>query len=714
MRSSLARLAVLLAATTTVAAESENAVWVLRLARERHPVQERVRVRPLLDSEHFTVLVPEGQPLPGENRLPPGGVPAVIDQLEEARSRLQQWNCPTPWRKVTILLWDSGWPEAAWFSPFDLMGQERALAHGFHANPQPVLVASFPYADSQTWRNTASLVEAFFLVTALPPTDPFPTALSRSAARWAAYRLGLTPSRALWGDQEPHRPGPSSWSPLRADGWGPLFVEFLARNLGPEAGCQLVQRQDAPTGALVSLLTSQKPATAVEDAASSFWAQLWLPPIPAPSSPETPLAVSPRPQLLAWIPASRPASGQATVGVGGGGLVVVEGDGSATLPLSLQGDPSGRWVGAMQKASPLGLSPLRPVRFDLSGFARVEVPPLGPDERLLVFLAVLPHPSGEAEERFLPLHWGLAWSPRIAPNRTHERLRELTSKRLGEASPALRTRVLDTLRVLAGLQSLREGLPVVTSRYAWSPAAENVVAALLAQAERRGLRVEQQRFLRSTPWGTTGEWTNLVIRLPGSNPRRLPVVLAAHWDACGPDPFLSYRSARGVVDNALGVVTVLETASLLAATPQSIPVEVVFLAGGCHDAAGAQAYLASRQGNVAVWVELESLWARESPDPSRLVLRLGETTSLLTPRLPGVFRRWGFTVELADDPPPPHTGSALAERQGAMTLTVSGPRTDNARAAAWSPEAELARVSPDYVLLLAAALEDLVAALGGR
>lgn len=703
-----------LGSADTRAQDPQAAVWVMRWAPQRHPTQELLTARPLLESENFSVLLADGQSLPGETRLPPGGLPAVLGQLEFARSRLQQFSGPLPWPRVAILLWDSGWPEAAWFSPFDLVGEERALAYGFHANREPVIVASFPFADSQAWRNTAALVEAYFLLATLPPTDPFPTPLSRSAARWFAYRVGAAPTRVLWGDHEPHRPGPSSWAPMRPDGWGPLFVEFLVRTLGPGAGPELVQRQAAPTGPLASLLAARSPESQVAAAFAAFWANLWLSPWPTSEHPESPLTVCPRPQLLAWMAASRPSSGQASVGVGGGGLVVVEGDGSPTLPLALQGDPSGGWVGAAQKASLTGLSPLQPVSFDPSGFARVDVPPLGPEERLLVFLGVLPHPSGEVDDRFLPLQWGLAWSPRLAPNRLHERLRELASKRFGEAGPPLRTRVAQSLKVMAGLQPARDGVPVVTSRYAWSPAARTAVEALVAEATKRGLRVERETFLRSTPWGTASEWENLVIRLPGSHPRRLPLVLAAHWDACSSDPWLAYRSARGILDNALGVVTLLETAAALAARPRSFPVEVVFLAGGCHDAAGAQAYLASRQDHIAVWVELERLWARESPDPSKLVLRLGETTSLVTPHLPGVFRRWGFATEVSSEPPPPHTGSALASRQKALAITISGPKGDAAAGSWWPPEAELAAVSPDYLLLLSGALEDLVAELGGR
>ncbi len=712
MRVGLTAILTLFLPAVGAGGDGEARFWVLRLPGERYPVQEQVVAKPVYETESFVLFLAQGQTLPAENRLPSGGLPAVLGQLEVARNRLLKWQGAPPPPKVVVLVWDNPWPEAAWFSPFDLMGEEKALTYGYHANPGPVLVAAFPYAGSQAWANTAALVEAYFLAATLPPDDPFPTAMSRSAARWFAYRVGAAPPRVLWGHQEPHRPGPSSWSPASDQGWGPLLVEYLAQTLGPHAAAELARRQNAPQGALASVFAAYRPDTRPEDALAAFWPALWQAPWPQETAPENPLASAPRPELLAWTVGSRPASGQASVGVGGGGLFVVEGDGSPPLPLALLGDPGGRWVGAMQKASPWGLGPLQPVVFDGTGAARVEVPTLAAQERLLVFVGVLPHPSGEADHRFLTLQWGLAWSPRASPNRVQERLRDLAFKRFGEATPALRARVTETLKVLGGLAPPRGSMESIASRYAWSPQAGNVVGALIGEAEKRGLAADREAFLRTTPWGTTAEWENVVIRLPGSSPRRLPLVLAAHWDATASDPWLAFRSARGIRDNALGVVTALETAALLARRPRNITVEVAFLAGGCHDAAGAQAFLASRQGKVAVWMELEKLWSRDAADPAKLVVRLGDTTSLVVPRLPPLFRRWGLAVDLAQDPPPAHTGSALAAGGGAVTITFSGP--NGGLSAPWPPEAELANASPEYVLLLAEALADLISAIGGQ
>ncbi|MFN3414370.1 MAG: hypothetical protein ACK42L_09965, partial [Thermoanaerobaculum sp.] len=166
----------------------EARFWVLRLPPQRHPTQEQVAARPVLETENVAVFVAEGQSLPAESRLPAGGLPSLVGQAEQALARLELWQGGKPHEKVVILLWDSGWPEAASFSPFDLMANEEALAYGFHANANPVIVASLPYSGAQSWRNVASLLESLFLVATLPAADPFPTDVSRSAARWFAYR----------------------------------------------------------------------------------------------------------------------------------------------------------------------------------------------------------------------------------------------------------------------------------------------------------------------------------------------------------------------------------------------------------------------------------------------------------------------------------------------------------------------------------------------
>ncbi|MCX7895415.1 MAG: M28 family metallopeptidase, partial [Thermoanaerobaculum sp.] len=606
------------------AQEATASFWGLQLPRQRHPLQVAVKARLVVQSEHFQIFLASGNALPPENRLPPGGLLAVLDRLEAARRQLQQWQPKAlPWEQTPVLVWENGAFEPAFFSPFDLLGEAEALRFGFHANPVPVIFARFPYSGELAWRNLASLVEAFFLLSNLPTSDPFPNALSRAVARWFACRVGVAPPRYLWGEQDHHGPGPSPWAPQRPDGWGPLFVEFLAQTLDPPAVLALVEAQGAPTGPLYSTLANRRPQWSVGELVPRFWRELWFGQGPTGGAWNSPLAFAPRPQPLAWMVASRPASGQAALGVGGGGVLLVQGDGQPSLPLALQGDPSGRWVGSGQKVSLWSTSAPEPVIFDSNGFARVELPQLTPDERYLVFVATLPHPAADVDPRILPLQWGLAWSPRLPASRVQDRLRELATKRLGEGGPARRTRVLESLKALAGIQPLQPGGGGITTRYAWHPAAEEVVQVLLQEATRRGLVAEKHTFLRRTPWDTAAEWHNVIIPPRRISSPRLPLVLAAHWDACTGDPWDSYRRALSLRDNALGVVTALEFATLVAARPPSLPVEVVLLAGGCHDAAGAQAFLATRPGPVAVWVELERLWSLQPGDPSKLVVRLG-------------------------------------------------------------------------------------------
>jgi hypothetical protein len=700
-----------------LAAGEETSFWVLRFVPGRHPYQERVEARPLVRGERFAVFLAEGAPPPPAEALPPGGWEGVLQALEQAREILaSQGADPAATGPVAIVVTETGWPGPACFSPFDKLPEQQALAYGFHSNQRPVLFASFPYRGGRAWENLAGLASMLFLFALLPPQDPFPAASSLAAASFFAFAAKLSPPRSLWGDQGPSAPGPRSWEPATPTGWGPLFVAFLADTLGPGAAFELVSRQNAPTGPYRSLVAAKNPGVGLADLFAAYMLRLWE----APGSPEAwqsplgfALAASPRPAELARVPASKPASGKTQLGVGGMGVLVLEGDGSRSLPLALQGDPRGAWVAVMRKATASGLG--EPVRlaFDATGFARAEVPALAPGEQLLVFVGLPPDPRGEVDRRFLPLYWGLAWAPKPPPERRFAGLGELVEKRLGDAAPARRSRVVSSLQRLAGVRPATPEGNALTTRYAWHPQAEQVAAALAEELKIRGLVPRTQAFLRTTPWGATAEWHNVLAELPGSASRRLPLVLAAHWDACASDPWESYRAARSLRDNGAGVVAVLEAGAALRGRPHQLPVVLALLAGGCHDAAGAQALLSALGGKVAVWVEVEQLLPPPGGDPGKLVAYLGETPSLAIPRLPGLFRRWGFAVDVKTTPPPPHTGASLVQQQGAMVLTVSYLR-GGATEVPVSPEGELGDASPDVLLLAAEALAELVQELGGR
>lgn len=693
-------------------AEELEAFWVLRLAPGRHPAQERVWARPLAQQGELAVYLAAGTPEPPADHLPEGGWVTVLKLLERALASLPTGTTHEQ-KRLALLVVEGGWSEAAFSSPFDLLTDSEALDYGFHSNQRPVVYASFPFAGAQAWENLAAAVEQLFCLYTVPKTALFPAASTRAAARWFAASLGLAPLRRLWGDHGHQELGPSSLAPASPQGWAPLFIAFLEEVFGPGTAAELARRQDAPTGPFASLLAAKGGTQTLETMYAAYMARLWEPRVGVNAAP-TVLDASPRPHELGRLRASRPTSGHGLVGVGGMGLLVLEGDGGRSLPLSIQADPSARWVAVARKSSAFGLAPAQRLPFDGLGFAQLEVPPLASGERLLVWLAALPDDRGEEDPRMLPVYWGLAWSPRLPVDRRLSRLKELASKKLGEEMPTRRHRVWDLLRVLAGEAPVPGSAQALASRYAWHPQAGQVAELLLAEAQRRGLVARRQPFLRTTPWGATAEWQNVLIELPNRGSRRLPLVLAAHWDACTPDIWDSYRRALGVKDNALGVAAALETASLLRTRPHQLPVIVALLAGGCHDAAGAHALLAALGGQVALWVELDGLQPQRPEDPAKLAAWWGETASTAIPRSLNVFRRWGFSLELRDGPAPEHTGADLAQRQKAMVLTLRHARFENPSGPAVPARAELATTSPEQVLLLAEALAELVQELGGR
>lgn len=683
--------------------------WVLRFTSAPHPWQEKVEARKISSGKNAELFATESFLAKAKSGLPEAE--ALLKSADTAWDALAALVPEVTLEKpIVVLLGEFGWAEPAFYSPFDKLTEQEAVTFGFHSNERPVVYVNLLYSGEQSWRNHACLAEQIFLQALVPKNDPFPATSSLAAAKWFAFHLGLAPPRVLWGDEDHGQTGPPSWSPQNEAGWSPLFMAFLADFLGPKTVVEMVRKQNTPTGPYVSLLADLAPGMTSQELFRIYMDRLWWP-LASPTW-QLPLAGSPRPAVLAQARASRPYSGQVRIGRGGTGLIVLQGDGGKSLPLSFQGESSAVWVGFVCKATRHTLAPVFPVSFDNTGFAQLEIPPLAAGERLLVFLGVLPESKGNPDDHLYRLQWGLAWSPKAPSNRRLEQFRQLAEKRLGQMAPSRRSRIMASLRKLSGLAAPGESTAPVTTRYAWHPVAAQVVEILLEEARARGLAARSQAFLRTTPWGVTAEWRNVLIELPGSGSPRLPLVLAAHWDACTANPWQSFRAARSLTDNALGVAIALEVASTLRVTPHVLPVTVALLAGGCHDAAGAQALLASLGGKVAAWVELEQLGPGVVGDPTQLEAFFGETMTAAAPRLPGLFRRWGFSLRVRQDSPPNHVGSSLAARQGALAIALTQSRALGQTRT--SPQWEFAEVSPDGALLLAGALADLIQELGGR
>ena len=96
----------------------------------------------------------------------------------------------------------------------------------------------------------------------------------------------------------------------------------------------------------------------------------------------------------------------------------------------------------------------------------------------------------------------------------------------------------------------------------WDPLGLMTVRQLLRDRLGQLGRLEEQRFRRGGDAGV-----NLILKLPGQNPKRSPLLVGAHYD--GP------LHSLGADDNASGVVALLELARRWALQPPRRPVWIV-------------------------------------------------------------------------------------------------------------------------------------------
>lgn len=423
----------------------------------------------------------------------------------------------------------------------------------------------------------------------------------------------------------------------------------------------------------------------------------------------------PRPQPAARAIASRPTSGAIEVGVGGIAFLVLEGDGEHPFPVTLQGDASVRWVGRAVRLHVKGPDAELPLIFSPGGAAKLDLPPLTSEERVVLALAAVPGDSPLFDNRILLLRWGVGWVPHAPMDLSRETLGKLVKKALPDGGTSARSRLMTTLDRLGGASDRGPEGSVITTRYAWAPQANAVVEVLRQEAERRGLSARSSMFIRQTPNGVQQEWTNVLIELPGKDQRRWPVVLAAHWDGARTKLQDSYLRALNLNDNGSGVAVALEAASAMSRVPHRAPILVAFLAGGYHDAAGAHALLEELGGKVATWIELDGVGI---PDrwPRTLDLRLegGHDLPKFPWSLSQTFRRAGFVPKAAAGLASPHTGGSLAAARGISALIIRAEGDAGAGTLDTPPLIERNELSPDFMVLLTKALAGLVVNLAGN
>jgi len=601
------------------------------------------------------------------------------------------------------------------FFPFDEMAEKDALRYGFHSNEGEVLYHTFDEQGNHAGWNVQALAESFHQLLHWA-RDPGETAWSVLLANYTPYLCGIAPARLLWGDFDPEGRPHSPADPWGERGWALLFLEYLRDKLGDGGLRDLVSRPEKGLAGVARLLASAKEGVTLDGMLADFAMACWLDdPTIGDGRFVFAQVAPPRPQPVARVVASHPASGAVEVGVGGMAFILIEGDGERSFPLTLQGDGSGRWVGRAVMLRRRGPDQELPLTFSAAGVAHVEIPHLRPADQVVVAVMAAPPDTAGFDRRTLLLRWGLAWVPRAPQDLSRELLGGLLKKALPDGGAAARARLSTTLDRLSGEAPTDANGPQVQTRYAWAPEARAVLEVLRQEASRRDLRARDQNFIRRAPNDIEQEWTNLLIDIPGSDPRRWPVVLAAHWDGARGSLQDSYLRALNLNDNASGVAVALETAAALSRMPHRAPVVVAFLAGGYHDAAGAHALLDQLHGSVTAWVELDGVGVPDSWPRTGYVYLEGAKRSPQFPlRLTQPLKRVGLMPKTEEEITAPHAGASLVAASRAPALVISThlePRLADDLDA--PQDVERQRMSPELMVLLTKALAQMVVELAG-
>jgi hypothetical protein len=601
------------------------------------------------------------------------------------------------------------------FFRFDEMDEATALRYGFHSNQGEVLYHSFVAQGDRAGRNIADLARTFhqLLEFAHSPAD---TSWSLLGANFEPFHLGLSSARSLWGGDDPLKASPEpsvAWDP---SGWPILFFDYLATRLG-EGGLADLLRDPQPGFSAVStaLRARGQAPVGADDALADFAMACWLDdPVLGGGRFSFPDVTPPRPGPVATLSASRPTAGQALVGVGGVSYLVVLGDAKRSLPLSLRGDPRARWVARAVHLRPEGPDHEVPVTFDATGAARLDLSFAQPGDGLVVAVVPIPADDFGLDHRQVLLQWGLGWVPASEQDREREGFQTALAKAFPDDGVSARARLLATVDRLAGLRPGADG-SVVTTRYAWAPEAAEVVKALRDETVARGLKAKTQTFPRIAPGEISQQWQNVLIELPGSDPRRWPVVLAAHWDGDRSRLDDAYLRAVNIDDDAAGVAVALESAAAMARMPHRAPILVALLDGGYHHAAGAQALLEQLQARVTAWVELDGVgipmrW------PHQASIRLegaGKLESLIYV-LSQALKHGGLVPKTFAQASSDHSALSLpvASRFPAVLVRCREGGPDRVQLDL-PPAVERQELSPDMMVLLAKALANGIVQLAG-
>lgn len=704
----MAILALPLAIAAAASVPATRTFWRPGPGAGQQPAQVQVEAGLLLDGRRIAVYQQLGySPAVGGEALA-----ATVRQLEDdVMPRLEAVFGAFPDRDVNgrllLLVCEAPAPDAEVF-PADLLSEAEANRRGLHSNQGEVIYHPFAFAGNRAGLNDLTLSEAAYrlLHVARHPSSP---AASRWIASYIPFFLGQTSQRWLWGDADPRGRTYLPHDPWGERGWSVLLLQYLRERLGDSA---MVTLQGRPS--LAALAGEAVPRNGDADLLGDFAMACWL---DDPGLAGTRFGFAtvdpPRPLVAARAQASRPSSGLLQVGAGGMAYLVIEGSGERSFPVTLQGDPEAAWSARAVLVSERGPDRELAVAFGDRALARLELPRLASGEAVVVAVAALPADTPGGDQRILPLSWGVGWVPHVPADDARDRLSAAVQEALPDGGKAARERLAVTVGRLTGDSNGHS--PRVATRYAFAPEAGAVVEVLRQEAERRGLRAEVMSFAHRSPAGVEQEWQNVLIELPGRDPRRWPVVVAAHWDAVRGDAEESAVRALSASDNAAGVATVLEVAGALSRRERQNPVLVAFLAGGRHGSAGAAALLAQRQGKLAAWIEVDAVGIPQRGTRAGHV-RLEATKQLA--RLPAGFVRAakevGLVARVHPEVESEHTGVPLAVRRGIPAFVIRGRTPEEAAVDAALPLAvERQRISYDLLALVAKALADATTVVAG-
>jgi hypothetical protein len=587
------------------------------------------------------------------------------------------------------------------FFPFDEMQEAEALRYGFHSNQGEILYHSFEEQGNRASWNIRGPAETLHRLLHYNH-DPAETAWSLTLSNYMPFMCGLASARSLWGDLDPEGHAHAPADPWSGRGWSLLFIEYLRDKLGPEGLRDLAARPETGMAGLARLLGERGDRRTAADVIGDFVMACWLDDAGlAEGRFAFTSVVPPRPLPAARATASRPTSGAVEVGVGGMAFIVVEGDGDRSFPLTLQGDASALWIGRAVQLRRVGPDRELPLEFSAGGIARFELPDLAVGDAVVVGVSALPGDYATFDRRTLLLRWGVGWVPHVGADQSRITLAALVKKALPDGGEVARAKLMETVDRLGGMPSATAERPAVATRYAWAPESAAVLDVLEQEAGKRGLSVRRETFLHKAPNDVQQEWTNVVVHLPGSDQRRWPVVLAAHWDGARGELADSYLRALNLNDDASGVAVALEAAGAMSRQPHRAPIIVAFLAGGYQEAAGARALLDSLDGKIAAWIELDGVGVPERwPWSMEVHLEGGGKMLRFPSAIHQELRRAGLTPKDEGEITASHTGGSLAVARGISAVVVRTWTGHEAADLDTPPPVERQRLSPDLMVLL--------------